>query len=106
MVDSRSLFYPVPRFNPSPTVSNFIDLAGITSVKISTAEFGLKRDHKKFRNRTAYQPPIAAFSLFANLSRNSKVLPFVYGRTFQLRTSNGSSSSGVLQIGIVVSLRA
>src|SRR5262249_4653770 len=40
MVDSRSLFYPVPRFNPSPTVSNFIDLAGIISVKISTAEFG------------------------------------------------------------------
>src|SRR5215467_4683539 len=41
MVDSRSLFYPVPRFNPSPTVSNFIDLAGIISVKISTAEFGI-----------------------------------------------------------------
>src|SRR5262249_12478699 len=40
MVDSRSLFYPVSRFNPSPTVSNFIDLAGIFSVKISTAEFG------------------------------------------------------------------
>src|SRR5262252_6156116 len=48
MVDSRSLFYPVPRFNPSPTVSNFIDLAGIISVKISTAEFGLNAagDHR------------------------------------------------------------
>src|SRR5215813_9063849 len=53
MVDSRSLFYPVPRFNPSPTVSNFIDLAGLISVKISTAEFGFQQICRRAQNGIA-----------------------------------------------------